>query len=166
MSAEAPTIAVRRAHSLDDGLLDGILSGEIGGVLARGVASPAQCDALIAHLKSSDLQALDAAPFPGITYGAVLVVSDPDLVRYRREGARLDDTLAADPVPAAMRDALGRIAAPGTVGVPEGFHDCTTGPGESVFLPAGWYAGVAVSVWCARSGVLGVCCCVRTYMYG
>jgi len=50
--------------------------------------------------------------------------------------------------------------------VPEGFHDCTTGPGESVFLPAGWYAGVAVSVWCARSGVLGVCCCVRTYMYG
>ncbi len=124
-TGEAPRIADLPAASIAPGLLSEVLSGALSGVLARWVATPAQCEALINRLEASPLEALDAAPFPGVTYGAVLVVSDSDLVRYRREGAALDAALAGEPVVDALRATLERLAAPAAVGVPEGFHGLT-----------------------------------------
>jgi len=137
MSGEAPRLLERTPATLaaEVGLLPAIFAGEVSGVIVRGFLSPETCARVRADVEGSPMQALDAAPFPGVTYGAVLVVSPPDRVRYHQEAASLTRALAPSGVVGQLVDAFDRIGGVASTSVPGGYAPVTVRilrPGQEV----------------------------------
>ncbi len=79
-------------------LIGALLEGVLGGVLVEGAFEPTLAARIVERLRRDpgDSGPVVTPPFPGWTYGAVLVVSPPDLADYRRRGEALLAVLAAD----------------------------------------------------------------------
>ncbi|MCB9780024.1 MAG: 2OG-Fe(II) oxygenase [Alphaproteobacteria bacterium] len=94
---EAPSLEVREAGALgEEDLLARVFAGELGGVVVRGGLSGEEAAAVVHRLRTAPGRSgpVQAHPFPGWTYGAVLVVSAPDLGEYLDRAEGLDEALA------------------------------------------------------------------------
>ena len=137
MSGEAPRLLERTPATLaaEAGLLPAVFAGDVSGVLVRGFLTPEACAGIIEDLESSPLEARDAAPFPGVTYGDVLVVSPPDLSHYHQAAAQLEKALAPSGVVSRVIDAFDRVGGKASATVPGGYAPVTVrilGPGQAV----------------------------------
>ena len=137
MTGEAPRLLERTPATLaaEAGLLPAVFAGELSGVLVRGFLSPEACAGIIDDLERSPLKARDAAPFPGVTYGDVLVVSPPDLSHYYQAAAQLERTLAPSGVVGRVLDAFDRVGGKTSASVPGGYAPVTVRilrPGQAV----------------------------------
>ncbi|MDG1481007.1 MAG: hypothetical protein P8R54_15560 [Myxococcota bacterium] len=103
-SGQAPTILSGSPDQLAGRDLIGlILDGTLGGVLVEGAFDAALAAGVVAQLRDAPgaCGPVVTPPFPGWTYGAVLVVSPPDLVAYRRRGQALLAVLSDAGLPLA-----------------------------------------------------------------
>lgn len=88
----APVLQTLAADALgDQDRVEEIFAGRLSGVLVTEAFEPGRMAALVAWLDAhpGDWGPLQAAPFPGLTYGAVLLTCAPDLVAYTEKAAAL-----------------------------------------------------------------------------
>ncbi|MFT5681368.1 MAG: hypothetical protein ACI8RZ_002274 [Myxococcota bacterium] len=101
-SGSAPLLRTLPADQLaDHDLIGDLLAGTLGGILVEGVFAPALAAGVVETLLHAprDSGPVRAPPFPGISYGAILVLSEPDLVEYHRRGEALLSVLTAAGLP-------------------------------------------------------------------
>ena len=94
---QAPDLRVLACDALEDrDWVDPIFAGDLSGLLVTGAFAPDRMAALVAWLDThpGEWGPLAAAPFPGLTYGAVLLTCPPDLVAYTEKAAALRRGLA------------------------------------------------------------------------
>lgn len=105
-SGQAPTILSGSPEQLAGrDLIGPLLDGALGGVLVEGAFEAALAAGVVGLLRDAPgaCGPVVTPPFPGWTYGAILVVSPPDLVEYRRRGQALLTVLSDAGLPLAAQ---------------------------------------------------------------
>lgn len=160
-AGQAPSFEVLAPGELDGSDRFGrMLAGELGGVILTGLFTEAEAAAVVRGLRSNpgDSGPLDAAPFPGSTWGQVLVVSR-DLGHYLRRARGLEAALAALGVDLGGRIQGGLTALGGgrPVQAPPAEGGQTYAPLTVRALPAGLSIGIHSerADWPSMAGLVG-----------
>lgn len=101
-SGQAPDILSAPPEQLvGRDLIGQLLDGSLGGILVEGAFDVALAEGVVAQLREAPGESgpVVSPPFPGWTFGAVLVVSPPDLVAYQRRGQALLSVLSCAGLP-------------------------------------------------------------------